>query len=206
MKHLRIKGNSKLDPQSIINASGSTFPQPLLLINPKELERTLLIMLPVKAVSIRKQLIPPRLEIELQERKSIAYATRKSSQGPYENGVLDKDGQWMSMKIAKLGDPPTTQIIVEGWTKNDQKRISIILRERRKIGNDLEKIILSPTGELSLKTKEFKLIQLGSDKSQLIKQLQAFTELKRTLPKRLRNKNDSSIDLRDPLKPELQIP
>ncbi len=202
---IKIHGSKKIDPESIIKASEFFLPKPLLSINPRSLEKKLLENLPISKVTIRRTLVPPRLEINLLERQPIAYAFRKYSNRK-EEGMLDKDGEWMPLSMANQLKPTSIELHVEGWIESQKDRVSTILDNRNNLGSPLEKIILSPTGALTLKTQELGVIHLGSNRSFLEKQLKIIPHLSKTLPKTFRNKYENTIDIRDPSKPEVQLP
>ncbi len=199
-----VIGSSKIQARSIVNASGMSFPQPLFSINPKKLETNLLKELPVKSVQIRRRLIPASLEIELKERKPIAYADRRGPSGK-EKGMLDKHGNWMPLKMASKLSPPVKDIYVEGWMASHQSWISIILDNQENLGSPLEKIIVRPNGELSIKTQDFEVIHLGTNSFYITEQIKALHQLSKNLPSNFIEKAGTILDIRDPSKPELQI-
>ncbi len=203
-QRIHIKGNSSLRSMSIIRASGLLLPEALLVINPKELKNTLLKELPIKTVSIRRHLIPPHIEVELQERAPIAFAKRLGPQGQ-EQGMVDITGKWMPLRVANQAKQPTSKLYVEGWKSSHRKWISMILKNRHKLGDPLTKVILNPNGELSLQTKRFGTINLGTNTNQLNKQIQALDHLINNLPSNFSPKNIISINMIDPSKPELKL-
>ncbi len=201
---IQIKGSNSINPKSIINASNINFPLPLLYINPQEFQSILLKALPINSISIRRQIIPPGIEIELREMELIALANRRSSKG-LEKGMVDINGKWIPLAMANQISPPQKKIYIEGWRENNRQIISEILKSRNRLGSPLEKITFNPNGEVTLKTKTFERIHLGTNKALLKKQIQAIGYLTRKLPLNLYNQSATSIDLRDPSRPELQI-
>ncbi len=204
MDEIYVKGSKTLTAKSIVNASGISFPQPLMAISPKKLEGKLLQELPIKALSIRRRLFPPSLEVELLDKRPIAFANRIGPKGQ-EKGMLDEHGHWMPLRVAYQAEQPKKTLYVEGWMDSHQRWISIILKHRNNLGSPLKRIIISPNGELSIETKEFEMVSLGSNTSQLYKQIKVLAHLSKSLPKSFRNQVGTKIDMRDPSKPELQI-
>ncbi len=202
---INVIGSPKLKGESIVQASGLKFPMPLLAINPKRLKTKLLRELPVKAVSIRRHLFPPLLEIELKERKPIAFAQKNSPKGKLA-GMIDKEGYWMPIRVARQAQQPEKALYVEGWIESHRPWVSKILKNRNNLGSSLIKIVISPNGEISLQTKRFQMIHLGSNTEQLDNQMKALDHLSSQLPLDFFNQVDTTIDLRDPTKPEVQIP
>ncbi len=202
---IHVNGSSTIKSISIVDASGLNFPKPLFSINPKQLEASLIEELPLKNVSIRRRLIPPRLEIEVIERKPIAFADRRGPKGK-EKGMIDKNGYWMPIRMATKTNPPTKDIYVEGWMPSHQSWISIILKNQEKLGSPLKKIIISPNGEIILKTKDFEMIYLGSTSNYIKEQIRALYKLSNNLPENFLKQTGTILDIRDPSRPEFQIP
>ena len=119
--------------------------------------------------------------------------------------MLDKNGFWMPLKQANQLERPSRSLYVEGWRASHREWISLLLKNRDGLGSPLEKISLSPNGDLSIQTEEFKAVELGIDTALLLEQMQALWLLSKDLPSNLRNKKETVIDLRDPAKPELQL-
>ncbi len=202
---IHIKGANKLNPDSIINASGYFFPQKLITINPIDLKAILMKELPLQAIEIRKLIFPPIIEIELKERQPIAFASKQISTTNKKEGMVDENGFWMPIEIANLAQTPIHMIYIQGWMPGFEKPISTILKNRENLGSTLEKIILESNGEISLETKYFKRIHLGSKYENLNSQIKILGNLDNILPS-LPNKNGARIfDLKDPQKPELQF-
>jgi len=205
LSQIHVKGSSKIDRNTILVASEFNFPTPLFTINPKKLEINLLRNLPIKNVQIRRLLIPPSLEIELTERKPIVYADRRGPKGK-ELGMLDIYGYWIPISMSSLIELPEKDIYVEGWMPIKKEWVSIILQNKEKLGSPLKRIIVNPNSELSLKTEDFDLIHLGSSNNNFNAQIKAIRQLSKNLPSDLVRQNGAILDLKDPSKPELQIP
>ena len=205
VEHIQVKGSQKIQPFSIINSSGLKFPKPFFLINPQQLEANLMKELPLKSLSIRRRLIPPNIEIIVQERKPLAFAEKRVSQGK-EKGMVDKDGHWIPIRMGSKTTSPTTDIYVEGWMPSHRDWISIILKNQEKIGSPLKRIIVKPNGEINLKTEDFEMIHLGGNSIYLKEQLNALHQLSKNLPENFMSQEGTILDIRDPSRPEFQIP
>lgn len=204
-EQIQIKGKTKLQAKTIVKFSGLDLPIPLLEINPKDLEKSLLKDLPLKAISVRRIAMPTRLQIELQERKPVALAWRTGPNGR-EEGMVDKNGYWIPFLTPKQIEGPLGELYIEGWMTKHREWISKVLSNKNKLGSPLKRIILTPNGELSLQTKEFSLVQLGSNSTLIERQLKTLEQLSNNLPPGFRNIRGTTIDMRDPSKPELQMP
>ena len=202
---INVKGDTKFDMEMILSSSNLKIPLSIIETNPKDLESKIASKIPIKAISIRRKIIPPSLEIEIIDRKPIAYANRRTSSGE-EEGMIDKDGEWIPLNIAKKAEPPKERIFIEGWLKSHKTWLKKIIAYNDKNGGDLQTIIISPTGELSFLTKNLGKVQLGENKELLNKQLKALSELNESLPEKFKNSKGTVIDLSEPMKPELQMP
>ena len=202
---IQIKGSTKINASKVIVASKIKFPLPLFAINPKQLEINLLKNLPIKRVQIRRHIIPPGLEIELKAKKAIVFADRRGPNGK-ELGMLDQQGYWIPITMLDLIKQPKKDVYVEGWMATHSNWIHIIIKNKNKLGSPLEKIIISPDGELSIKTEDFDLIRLGLNSFNFKEQMRALNQLSNNLPSTFVNQADTILDIKDPSKPEIQIP
>ena len=202
---LSLSGTERVSSKEIIKASKIDFPARLLLINPKSIKKNLIREFSFKGVTINRQLIPPKLDIKVEERVPIALASKKGHKG-IEKGMIDQHAYWIPFSPSRNGlIKLETNVIIEGWMESHQKQIELILKNRDKLGSTLKKIQISPNGEISLQTKAFKKIELGMNSSLLKKQLQTLFHLAQKLPSGFQNQTVSSLDMRDPSKPEFNL-
>ncbi len=203
-QNIKIKGSNNLKKTVVISESELSLPFTLFSLDPNKLEESILRKLPVRSAIVRRHIIPPSLEIHLQEREPIAYATRLKGDLT-EKGLVDKEGEWIPIKFLTSLPKPTSSLSVEGWSTQHKESISILLKNRNHLGSPLQRIILSPKGELNLETKDLGMIELGLSRGRLLGKLKAIAHLSKELPSNIRNKPGMSIDMTDPSKPELQF-
>ena len=67
-------------------------------------------------------------------------------------------------------------------------------------------IRVCPNGTITLTTKTLGSIDLGDDLSRLTEQIAVIKELSRSMPAHLGKKDNSSLDLSNPDRPELELP
>ncbi len=201
---IEIKGSKNIKIKTIINESGISLPQTLLSLDPRKFEKEIMRTLPVDVAHVRRYLMPPSLEIYLQEKKPIAYATKRKGKLK-EKGLLDKNADWIENKFSKNLQTPPSSIYVEGWMPSRKKRISTIFSYMDQLGAPIKTIMFSSNGELDLETQNLGIIQLGPNSGKLISQLKAIAQLSRNLPTKFLNKPGMRIDMSDPAKPELQF-
>ena len=122
-----------------------------------------------------------------------------------EQGMVDLEGHWMPLTVARQGEAPASTVRVEGWISSRRSMIATVLERRDQLGSPLQVIYVAPDGDLSLRTKTLGLVLLGSNERLLDQQLSTIALLSSSLPETLRGKASSGIDLSDPSKPELQL-
>ena len=204
IENVFIKGNNNISKKIIIDALGVSLPNQLIKIKTYSIKAKLLAKLPLKNIQINRKIFPSRLEILISEREPFAFAQRKVING-YENGFIDSDGFWIPGSMAGQLSLSRETVLVEGWKKDYSKMISKILKNKDSFGSPLKKINLSPNGEFTLQTTKFKRIQLGANIKDISNYINAINQLSDELNFRLPENSETSIDLRDPAKPELQI-
>lgn len=98
-----IEGNEMLADATIQELMALEYPQPLLAIEPDEVEQHLRTQSPIALVHVERRLFPPRLVVTLQERQPVA-VTVPSVPGVAEAvektpanhpGLVDIEGYWM---------------------------------------------------------------------------------------------------------------
>ncbi|MGC6482700.1 MAG: FtsQ-type POTRA domain-containing protein [Synechococcus sp.] len=203
-EQVQVSGSQRLGRKAVIEASQLRFPQSLLSLQPSEIESRLLSTLPVQSAAVQRRLLPPGLIVQLKDRRPLAAARRQSAQG-LEHGMVDRRGQWMAYTAAAHGEEPETTIQVLGWTPAQRQSLETLLKQRDQLGSPLQTIEIAADGALSVRIAAFGLVQLGRDPRLLDQQLTALRQLNRSLPKDLRHRSGTSLDLSDPMKPELQM-
>ncbi len=203
-KQITVQGSARLGSDAVVQAAGLRFPSPLITMQPEKLERRLIAELPVQSVSVQRRLLPPGLDIVLEDRRPIAAASRTAARGR-EQGMVDREGNWMPLTVARQGDAPATAVRIEGWIPSRRSVIASVLERRDQLGSPLLLIQIAPDGDISLRTKALGLIKLGSNQQLLNQQLNTIALLSSSLPENLRGQTSDAIDLSDPSKPELQL-
>tara|TARA_Y100001968_G_C19389064_1_gene734522 strand:- start:171 stop:965 length:795 start_codon:yes stop_codon:yes gene_type:complete len=204
-KNIHVIGNNYLESKNIIKASEIDFPKKLLYINPKQIQSNLIRNLSLESVSVNRQIISKKLIINVLEREPVAYAKKIGGNG-FEEGMIDQNAIWIPFSVSQEKLGREIKLEVHGWRDDQREWISLIILHQKNLGSPLLKIMLSPNGEINLQTKEFELVLLGSNRNQLKEQIRILSHLSKSLPSIFINQPVSTIDLRDPSKPELQTP
>ena len=200
-----VFGSTSISPALVAEVSQLRFPQPLLEINPSNLERTLRDNLPVQSVQVSRYLMPTRLEVALVDQKPLARAIRQQP-GGLEVGYVDAEGQWIRINPAAQVAAPSTAITVKGWTSERRLLIATLLQQHIRLNDKLQTITLHPDGAVSLRHQSLGRIDLGDDNELLMQQVDAIVELDQSMPPHLLKGNGAVIDLSNPNRPEIQLP
>ena len=198
-----LTGGAALETNQVIEAAKLRFPSPLLEVSPRELEQQLVRALPVHTAQVQRRIFPARLVISLKQEIPIARAERRGPAGR-ERGLLNATGEWIPLSDA-VAEPLTT-IVVRGWNDQQRAQIAALLQQRDRFEGMLKAIMLDPDGNISLITTELGQIDLGGEQSLLNAQIETIVHLNKMLPKHLRQAHQSSLDLSNPDRPELQLP
>ena len=198
-----LQGDASLKTGQVVEAANLNFPQPLLEVSPRALERLLINNLPVRSARVERQMLPARLIVTLSPQIPVAQAERQGATGR-ERGLLNAEGQWIPLSDAS--PEPLTTILVRGWNEQQQSQISELLRQRDRFEGRLKTVILHPDGDISLITTGLGRIDLGGEPALLNNQIETIVHLNNTLPKHLLKSKQGSLDLSNPDRPELQLP
>ncbi|MEB3266850.1 MAG: FtsQ-type POTRA domain-containing protein [Cyanobacteriota bacterium] len=203
---VQVSGSRLVQRDDVISAAGLRFPQPLLLLDPAQLDRRLTARLPVQTASVSRRILPPRLQIDLVDRHPVALAFRRSSTG-LEQGYVDELGHWLShqQQPASAGTL-ATGLVVRGWQDRHRHDLAQVLAARRQLGPGLKEIRFEPGGSLWLQSDRLGTIRLGLADGRLPRRLEVVQHLNAQLPAQLRGRRVQQIDLSDPDNPELTLP
>jgi len=198
-----LNGGASLQTEQVIEAARLRFPHPMLEVNPRALEQRLLSALPVRSAHVERQMLPARLIVSLESQIPVAQAERQGPSGR-ERGLLNVEGQWIPLTDAS--PEPLTDILVRGWNDQQRSQVAALLQQRDRFEGMLKAIVLHPDGDISLITTGLGQIDLGGEPALLNAQIETIVHLNNTLPKHLRQAGQSSLDLSNPERPELQLP
>ena len=202
---VEVVGSQLVDRQQVIRATGLQFPQSLLTVQPRELDRDLRSSLPVEQVRISRLMLPPRLRVELVDREAVARAERRGRTG-LEQGYIDRQGHWIGVAAEGLVPRGDLSLRVRGWNERYRSALTEILARREAFAGGLQEVRFAPDGNLWLTTRELGPMRLGPVDDRLGRRLEVAAHLNATLPKQLKGRAPTLIDLSDPEQPELSVP
>jgi cell division protein FtsQ len=203
---VQVSGSRLVKRDDVISAAGLRFPQPLLLLDPAQIDRRLINSLPVQQVTVSRRILPPRLQVDLVDRHPVALAYRRTSTG-LEQGAVDELGHWLSNQQQPSGAGPLAAgLVVKGWQDRHRADLAQVLAARQRLGPGLREIRFEPGGSLWLQSDRLGTIRLGLADDRLPRRLEVVQHLSAQLPAQLRGRRVQQIDLSDPDNPELTLP
>lgn len=210
-EQIGIEGNEFLSTQAIRSLLPLSYPQSLLRVEPQAIAEVLEDAAPIARATVTRQLIPPGLTIQVQERQpvaiaqGIALAAQGQTQVTSEPGFLDERGVWMPQSsyhsLKANVELPTLQ--VRGQNEYYRPYWSQVYQVINHSPVKVLEIDWRNPANLILKT-ELGNVHLGSDSSQLAEQL-AVLDRMRQLPTHLQQSQIAYIDLKNPDRPVIQM-
>lgn len=217
-EQIAIEGNQILSDRAIRALLSLTYPESLLRIEPQAMAEKLQAQQSLIAkATVTRQLFPPSLTIQIQERYPVAIACgnvichiptatkeRKTPSGT-ALGLLDESGAWMSFKgynaIQKSFPLPSLKIIGkrEQYLPYWSQLYPVIHRSPVKVSQ----IDWQDSENIKLKT-ELGMVHLGPYSDQLSEQLNVLDRL-RQLSAKLNGRQIAYIDLKKPEAPAIQL-
>jgi len=206
---VEVIGSQQVQRDQVIQAAGLRFPLTLLSLQPSRLARELSVALPVDQVQVQRLMAPPRLRVQLVDRRAVARAERRGPRGR-EMGYVDHLGNWMTMRQqAGVGLEPShgqLPLLIQGWQPRYRQALAELLSRRQQLGSALLTIRFEPGGSLWLDTTSLGAVRFGPVDQRLPQRIEVLEHLLTELPTRLKGRKLQSIDLSDPDQPELALP
>ena len=204
IQDIRITGSELFSQNDVAKKSSLKFPIRLISINTYFLEKELNQNLSLKNVSVKRQIFPFGLKINLKTRTPIAYGEKMLGEKKI-SGFIDKDGIFIDKQNAAEIDLKSLTIQVFGWKEKFKKLLSEIFIAQENYGFEIVKITFSPNGFLTLEEINLKTIFLGFNPNLINYQLQIINNLKNELKKNNFSEKIDNIDLTDPNKPKIKV-
>ena len=199
LQNIYINGAELISLTDIAENSSLQLPKRLIFIKTKLIEKELKQNLSLRQISINRQILPFGLNIKIQTREPVAFATR------YENGIkiegfVDKSGVFINKKYLTELEKFSFPIKIIGWNKDYKKLISLILKKYED-NDDLKIIQISSEGLITLEENVLQKIYLGSQSQDLEEKLNLIFDIKKQkIRKKIR-----SLDLTDLTNPTIKV-
>ncbi|MEM8611951.1 MAG: FtsQ-type POTRA domain-containing protein [Cyanobacteria bacterium P01_H01_bin.105] len=212
-EQITLSGNRLLPDEEIHELMAIDYPQSLLKVQPLELENTLMAKGPIADVIVRRRLLPPGLNVRIQERTPVAIALpnidvaikslEDDPQSFSQMGLLDADGYWMPYNsFAQLGSQEP-KLQVQGMRPAYQKDWPKIYQALQKNPVAVYRLDWREPTNVILHT-ELGTVHLGPYGQKFAKQLTALDRM-RNLNAKMDIQEIAFIDLRNPDDPTLEI-
>jgi len=203
---VEVIGSRQVRRDQVIQAADLRFPLPLLTLQPTRIAQDLSMALPVDQVQVQRLMAPPRLRVQLMDRRAVARAQRRGPQGS-EAGFVDHLGNWMTIRqqSGALNESPL-RLAVQGWQHQYRPALALVLSRRSQLGSALQGIRFEPDGSLWLQTGSLGAVRFGPLDERLGRRIDVLEHLLRTLPGQLKGRRLLAIDLSDPDQPEISLP
>jgi len=204
IQDIRISGSEFFSQNDLVNNSSLKFPNRLIFIKTKFLEKELKQNLSLKNISVNRELFPFGLKVKVNTRTPIAYGERLLNKEKIF-GFIDKDGIFIEKQNVEEKKFKELTIKVFGWKEKFKKVLSEIFIAQENYDFDIVKISFSPNGFLTVEEKDLQTILLGFNPNLINYQLQIINNLKNEFKRNNFSEKIDNIDLTDPNKPKIKV-
>jgi cell division protein FtsQ len=197
VEQISVEKSKALAASQVHEQLALTFPLPIYLVEPHQLEERLQALPLIERAHVTRQLFPLGLHIEVQERIPVATAPRFGTEG-----VVDAEGVWISCATYPKVNRP--QLKVEGYTVQRQKDWQALYPLLQKAPVPIQQVDFNDPRNLILNTR-LGTIWLGPLEPQRIDQ--QFQTLKQLVPltRKYAPEQIQYFDLRDPTMPAFHL-
>jgi len=205
-----ILGTHLLSAQAIRSILPLSYPKSLLQVEPKAIARALKSQPTIVQANVTRQLFPPGVTVQIQERVPVALALTKPSTGnstlnsKVSTGLVDENGVWMSMQSYALLSStlalPNLKVI--GLPEQYGPYWTPLYQAVSHSPIKVAEIDCRDQANLIMKT-ELGIVHFGSYSSQLVEQLNILAQM-RQISTRLNASQIVYINLKNPKHPSVQ--
>ena len=204
IQDIKISGSELFSQNDVVINSSLKFPVRLIFVRTNLLEKELKQNLSLKNVSIKRELFPFGLKVQVNTRIPIAYGERTLNDEKI-SGFIDKEGIFINKQNADGKSLSKFSTKVFGWKEEFKNLLSEIFNAQENYDIELAKIIFSPNGFLTVEEKDLKTIFLGFNPNLINYQLLIINNLKSEFKKNNFSEKIDNIDLTDPNKPKIKV-
>jgi len=208
---INVSGNHLLSDEAVQNLVPLEYPQPLMKVEPEILARQLRDRGPLVSAEVTRQLLPPRLNVRVQERVPVAVvlpvgsADRTSDNQYLQAGFLDAHGAWMPLASFGIGaaSPQLPALQLRGIQPQYQRYWPQIYETITSSPVAITEIDWQDPNNLVLETA-LGTVYLGPYSPELEQQLATLDKM-RNLPDQLTDSEVARIDLSNPDAPSVAV-
>ncbi len=212
-EQLTLSGNRLLPDEEVYKLMDIDYPQPLLKVRPLDLENNLIAEGPIADAIVRRRLLPPGLNVRIQERTPVAIALPNTDvaiksldddpQSFIQIGLLDAHGYWMPYSSFNQLGSQEPKLQVQGMRPAYQKDWPTIYQMLQTNPVAIFRLDWRDPANLILHT-ELGIVHMGPYGPNFSKQLTALDRM-RNLNAQMDIEEIDFIDLRNPDNPTLEI-
>ncbi|HEY9815982.1 MAG TPA: FtsQ-type POTRA domain-containing protein [Candidatus Obscuribacterales bacterium] len=216
---VNVEGNQLLSVDAIHSLLPITYPQSLLHLDPNAIADYLEAQGPIEEATVTRRLLPPGLNVQIQERHPVAVLIRgnasansdlRGEAAATDNdpmaqvGLIDEKGFWMSLSAYVALDDSLLLpgLKVRGMQEYQRSQWSQLYRVLHQSPLSIYEVDWRDPSNLVLST-ELGTVHFGPYSDRFPHQLQVLDQLRR-LPQHIDIGNLDYIDLRNPESPLLQ--
>jgi cell division protein FtsQ len=205
-EQIAVEGNEHLSDGAIQALLPLDYPRSLLAIEPEALSQALQAQAPIAEVTVKRQLFPPRLTVQVQERAPVA-VTRASAASAQPDGFLDIEGHWLPQASSTLfeSDWSPPELVVQGYSDTYQAQWPGLYAALQAAPVAVSLVDLSDPSNLILHTDLGQVYVGVYSEQQLPNQLRTLAQLRPLIAADTRFTVEY-VDLRDPDNPVIQAP
>lgn len=208
---INVSGNHLLSDEAVQNLVPLEYPQALMKVEPEVLAQQLLHRGPITAADVTRQLLPPRLNVHVEERVPVAVvlpvgkSDRAGDTQYLQAGFLDAHGAWMPLSSFGLGSasPQLPMLQLRGIQPQYQRYWPQIYETISRSPVAITEIDWQDPNNLVLETA-LGTVYLGPYSPELDQQLATLDKM-RNLPGQLADTEVARIDLSNPKVPSVAV-
>ncbi|WP_410503868.1 cell division protein FtsQ/DivIB [Leptolyngbya sp. BL0902] len=208
---MQVSGNERLSDEALQALVPIDYPQSLLKLEPEALAQQLRHRAPLVEVKVSRQMLPPRLNVQVRERVPVAVVLPAlGSEGEaseyLQAGLIDAQGAWMptssfGLQTASAANLPTLRL--RGLQPHYQRYWPQIYATIRTSPVAVQELDWHDPSNLVLHT-DLGVVYLGSYGPDLERQLATLDQM-RHLPDQVPPAEVAHIDLTNPDRPSLSL-
>lgn len=211
-RQIQVSGNERLSDEALQALVPLDYPQSLLKVEPEAIAQQLRQRAPLVEAKVSRQILPPRLKVQVQERVPVAVVLPARGEGEGEEGqylqagLIDAQGAWMpksSFGLQTATDENLPTLRLRGLQPQYQRYWPQIYSTLRSSPVAVQEIDWHDPSNLVLHT-DLGIVYLGAYSPDLERQLATLDQM-RNLSEQVSQAQVSHIDLTNPDSPSLAL-
>lgn len=211
-QQIQVSGNERLSDEALQALVPLDYPQSLLKVEPEEIAQQLRQRAPLVEAKVSRQILPPRLKVQVQERVPVAVVLPPRGEGdagdgPYlQAGLIDAQGAWMpksSFGLPSASEAQLPTLRLRGLQAQYQRYWPQIYATIRTSPVAIQELDWHDPSNLVLHT-DLGVVYLGAYSPDLERQLATLDQM-RNLSEQVNQSEVSHIDLTNPDRPSLAL-